>query len=377
MSVYKYPFLDLAQLNAPYISELKNAAASVIDSGRYVGGAQIEAFENELARAVGVEHVVAVSNGLDALRLIFKAYIELGRLAPGDEVIVPANTYIASVLAVSDAGLTPVLVEPREDTLNLDTSLIESAVTARTKAILTVHLYGRVCYDRALAEAARRHGLIVVEDNAQAIGAQSNVASPWGTTVTGSLGEAAAFSFYPTKNLGALGDAGAVSTHNAELARVVRALANYGSDRRYHNIFQGYNCRMDPVQAAFLRAKMPFLSRETNHRRELARIYHANIDNELVVRPLEMQDGDCVWHQYVVQTPCRDAFRDFLAQNGVETDVHYAVPPHRQPCYAEYAGLALPVTDRIADRVVSLPISSCTSIDDAKEIAQIINRFDI
>lgn len=377
MSGKQYPFLDLAQLNAPYLESLKFAAARVIDSGRYMGGNEIESFEKELADVAEVPYVVAVSNGLDALRLIFKGYIEMGLLAPGDEVIVPANTYIASVLAVSDAGLVPVLVEPCEDTLNLDTALIEKALTSRTRAILTVHLYGRVAYDAVLADVARRHNLLVVEDNAQAIGAVSATPSPHGTYATGSLGDAAAFSFYPTKNLGALGDAGAVATHDAELARVVRALANYGSDRRYHNIFQGYNCRMDPLQAAFLRLKLPYLERENQHRRILAEIYNDVIDNPLVIKPLPCSGRECVWHQYVVRTPARDAFRAFLAECGVETDVHYAVPPHRQPCYVSMVELQLPVTDRIAARVVSLPISSCTSADDAGEIARIINTFEI
>ena len=259
MSEMRYPFLDLATVNAPYADELRRAALRVVDSGRYIGGCEVEAFEAALARNTGVPYAVGVSNGLDALRLIFRACIELGRLRLGDGVIVPANTYIASVLAVTDCGLTPVFVEPDERTLNLDTSLVEKALDENVKAILTVHLYGRACYDSTLADVARRYGLIVVEDNAQAIGADASVASPAGTYRTGSLGDAAAFSFYPTKNVGALGDAGAVTTRDPEIANVVRALANYGSDRRYHNIYEGFNCRLDPILAAFLNIKLKYI----------------------------------------------------------------------------------------------------------------------
>ncbi len=371
----RYPFLDLGTVNAEYADALKAAACRVIDSGRYVGGPENEAFEKELADATGTAFAIGVSNGLDALRLIFKAYIALGRLNPGDEVLVPANTYIASVLAVTDSGLSPVFVEPDPTTLNLDTSLIEQAITPQTRAILTVHLYGRACYDQAMAEAARRHELLIVEDNAQAIGADAEHRSPQGTTRTGALGDAAAFSFYPTKNIGALGDAGAVTTSDPDLASAVRALANYGSTSRYHNVYEGYNCRLDPIQAAFLRAKLPYIEKECSRRRRLAHIYDTEIDNPAVVKPLMTAPDRCVWHQYVVRTAKRGQFMDYLAENGVGTDIHYAVPPHRQPCYSRYAGLELPVTERLASEIVSLPISACTSETDAAEIAHIINSF--
>ncbi len=376
MSELKYPFLDLGVINAPFAGALKEAAARVIDSGRYVGGGECADFEAALAAHTGTAYAVGVSNGLDALRLIFKSYIELGRLSKGDAVMVPANTYIASVLAITDSGLTPVFVEPDALTHNLDTSRLEAAMTPAVKAILTVHLYGRPCYDEALASFAARHGLIIVEDNAQAIGADAATPSPRGTTRTGSLGDAAAFSFYPTKNLGALGDAGAVTTNDEELARTVRALANYGSDTRYHNIYQGYNCRLDPVQAAFLLAKLPYLERETAHRRRLAAIYDSEIDNPAVHKPLVDDPDRAVWHQYVLTVEERDAFRQYLADNGVGTDIHYAVPPHKQPCYIAFAELQLPVTEYLASRVVSIPISSGTSEADARAIAGIINRFN-
>lgn len=375
MSQMRYPFLDLGRVNAPYSDELRRAALRVVDSGRYVGGPEVTLFENELARVTGVPYAVGVSNGLDALRLIFQAYMELGRLRRGDGVIVPANTYIASVLAVTDCGLQPVFVEPDERTLNLDTSLVEQALNDNVKAVLTVHLYGRPCYDGVLADVARRHNLIIVEDNAQAIGADASMPSSAGTYRTGSLGDAAAFSFYPTKNAGALGDAGAVTTRDEELANAVRALANYGSDRRYHNIYEGLNCRLDPIQAAFLNVKLKYLDRETAHRRELAAVYNDNIANPLIVKPLLDNPDGSVWHQYVVRCACREEFRNYLTENGVGTDIHYAVPPHRQPCYARYSALSLPVTDRLAAEVVSLPVSSCTSPDDAFEISQIINDF--
>lgn len=365
-----YKFLDLAEVNAPVMDAIAEATTRVVRSGCYIGGPEVAEFEKMLAEATGTAHAVAVSNGLDALRLIFRAYIELGIMEPGDEVIVPANTYIASILAVTDNGLVPVLVEPNPDTLNLDTSRIEAAVTPRTRAILTVHLYGRTCHDAEMERVAHTYGLKIVEDNAQAIGATDKAGRP-----TGSLGDAAGFSFYPTKNIGALGDAGAVTTDDAELAATVRALANYGSDRQYHNIYEGFNCRLDPIQAAILRVKLPRLTEENAVRGRIASIYEEHIDNPRVTKPLYTADGTMVWHQYIVRVADRDAFRRHMEENGVETAVHYATPPHLQPCYERYAGLWLPVTERISREVVSLPITRCTSPEDAHEIAAIINRY--
>ncbi len=365
------PFLDLGAVNAPYAGELHSAAARVIDSGRYVGGAEVEAFEAELAAFTGTKYAVGTANGLDALRLILRGYIELGRLSPGDEVIVAANTYIASVLAITDCGLRPVLMEPDARTLNLDTSRIEASLTPRTRAVMPVHLYGRACHDAALEAVAARYGLTVIEDNAQAIGARSALDG----RRTGSLGHAGAFSFYPTKNVGALGDAGAVTTDDADLARAVRALANYGSDRRYHNIYRGLNSRLDPLQAAFLRVKLPHTDAENARRRSLAALYDAEIDSQAVVKPLFTGD-DMVWHQYVILADDRDGLRRYLAERGAGTDVHYAVPPHRQPCYAAAFGEAsFPVTENLAGRVLSLPIARGTSEDDARRVASIINQF--
>lgn len=365
----KYPFLDLATVNAPYFEALTEAAQRVIRSGRYVGGEENERFESMLAQSAGVAHVVGVSNGLDALRLIFKAYVEMGRLAPGDAVIVPGNTYIASVLAVTDAGLTPVFVDADIRTLNMDTSLLEEAWSPKVRAVLTVHLYGRLCCDDRLKDFCRRHGLLLVEDAAQAIGAEC------GNYRAGSCGDAAAFSFYPTKNVGALGDAGAVLTNDAELVKLVHALANYGSDRRYHNIYKGYNCRLDPIQAAFVQVKLGDLDKENRRRRTLAAVYDSCIESDYVLKPAVDSPDGAVWHQYAVLSPCRDALRAYLDQNGVGTDINYPTPPHKQPCYSEYSDLRLPVSERIGAEVLSLPISACTSEDDAREISQIINSF--
>lgn len=370
-----YKFVDLGVNNRKYIDQLKEAAIRVIESGRYIGGAEVEALERDLATMTGAPYSIGVSNGLDALRLILRAYIELGRLNRGDEVIVAANTYIASVLAITDNGLKPLFVEPDEQTFNLDSSKVEDAITPRTKAIMPVHLYGRVCWDKALREIASKHNLLVIEDNAQAIGAESLEPGMLGHHTTGALGHAAAFSFYPTKNVGALGDAGAVVTHDAQLAKAVDALRNYGSDRRYHNVYAGLNCRLDPLQAAFVRVKLDDIDNETEHRRKIAGIYCTEIKNPKVTLPVNTGDNSCVWHQFVVKVTDREGFRSFLSNHGVMTDVLYPTPPHLQPCYREYATLDLPVTCRLANEVVSLPVSPTTSVEDAHEISRIVNMF--
>ncbi len=357
------------------MDELKAAACEVIERGRYLHSTQTEQFEEEIAALCEARHCVSVSNGLDALRLILRAYKEMGIMRDGDEVIVPANTYVASVLAISDNGLVPVLCDPREDTMNLDSSLLESLITPRTRAIMPVHLYGTPCWDTALMQAARDHGLRIIEDNAQAIGAKSNIAGLNGTFITGGLGDAAGISFYPTKNLGALGDGGAVVTNDDALATTVRALANYGSDRRYHNIYPGYNCRLDEIQAAMLRVKLRHLEKENETRAAVARAYHEAIDNPRVKAPVIFKELKQIWHQFVVRVENRDAFRAHLADNGVGTDIHYATPPHRQPCYHQLAHGPLPVTERLAGEVVSLPIAHPITPDDARAIASIINRF--
>ncbi len=371
----QYPFLDLALANAPYMDELKAAACEVIERGRYLHSTQTELLEQEIAALCQTRHCVSVSNGLDALRLILRAYKELGIMRDGDEVIVPANTYVASVLAVSDNGLVPVLCDVREDTMNLDSGLLEALITPRTRAIMPVHLYGTPCWDNMLVQVARDHDLRIIEDNAQAIGARSAIAGFNGTFITGGLGDAAGISFYPTKNLGALGDGGAVFTNDDELAATVRALANYGSDRRYHNIYQGYNCRLDEIQAAMLRVKLRYLDQENKTRNAVARAYSQAINNPHVKTPVIFEDMEQIWHQYVVRVESRDDFRAYLADNGVGTDIHYATPAHKQPCYINLEHGALPVTERLADEVVSLPIAHPITPDDAHAIAEIINRY--
>ncbi|MDE6327382.1 MAG: DegT/DnrJ/EryC1/StrS family aminotransferase [Duncaniella sp.] len=376
----KYPFLDLGAVNAPYADELVKAAERVVRSGRYVGGEEVERLESMLSGMTGAPYIIGVSNGLDSLRLILKGYVALGVMKNGDEVIVPGNTYVASLLAITDAGLKPVPVDADIQTMNIDSQLVEKAVTPKTKAIMTVHLYGRVAWDNTLADIAKRYGLKVIEDNAQGIGGIATTAGLYGSRRTGSLGDAAAFSFYPTKNVGALGDAGAVATHDKELAMTVRALANYGSDRRYHNIYLGYNCRLDPMQAAMLTVKLPHTDRENADRFERAVTYSRNIQRPDVVTPM-MSDTvtDNVWHQYVLRVTNgkRAEFISRLAENGVGTDIHYATPPHRQPCYAGLPHSALPVTELLADEVVSLPIATGTSVKDAAEISEIINRLEL
>lgn len=373
-----YKFLDLAETNAPCMEEIRAAVDRVVLSGRYVGGEENALFEQTLAGLHHAPYAVGTSNGLDALRLILEAYKVLGQLRQGDDVIVPANTYIATVMAVIQAGMNPILVEPRRDTLNIDSSLIERALTPRTRAIMTVHLYGRVAYDDAMRDLVRSHNLLLFEDNAQAIGAESATPGLFGSNSSGALGHAGAFSFYPTKNIGAMGDAGAVVTHDPEVAAAVRALANYGSDRRYHNIYSGFNCRLDPVQAAVLNVKLKYMQQESERRCRLAHIYNICIDHpEITVPSIPASPKEHVWHQYVVMTPQRDALRQYLADNGVQTDIHYATPPHRQPCYASrFASGTFPVTDSIADEVLSLPVSLSTSEEDAREIAGIINRWN-
>lgn len=379
----KYPFLELATVNAPYMDEIRQRVDAVIASGRYVGGPEVEELEERLRTLTGADHAIGVSNGLDALRLILSGYIQIGRLKPGDEIIVPANTYIASVLAISDAGLVPVLAEPDPTTSNLDMTQLERYFTpGRTRAVMPVHLYGRVCWNSELEEFARKHDLLVIEDNAQAIGA-SIVTASRGRVSTGALGHAAAFSFYPTKNIGAMGDGGAVVSSDPELARCVRALANYGADRRYHNLYQGFNCRLDPVQAAVLNVKLPHIGEENEYRRGIAEAYWdalASVSPHKLRLPLLPSDPlEMVWHQFVIHLSSgslgRDSLTVALDRAGVGWDIHYPTPPHLQPCYRDaFKAGHFPITEELASSCLSLPITRCTSVDDAVEISGIIRK---
>ncbi len=369
----KYQLLSLQRLNQPYAQELKEAAARVIDSGWYLRGNETQAFEKAMAAYLNAPHVVGVANGLDALRLIFKAYIAMQRLNEGDEVIVPANTFIASVLAITDCNLKPVFVEPSPLTHNLDTSLLQQAITPRTRAILIVHLYGQVCWDETLTDVARRNNLLIIEDNAQALGARTADG-----TRTGSLGDAAGTSFYPGKNLGALGDAGMVTTHDNQLADTIRAIANYGGKERYIYQHQGLNSRIDELQAAMLCVKLPHLDSENSRRRHIARLYNTLIDNPLITLPqLPDVPHTHVWHQYIVRTPHREELMQHLLQWGIETGIHYPIPPHKQEAYKEYNHLALPTAEQLAGEVVSLPIAPYLTDDDIRYIANAINQFTI
>lgn len=376
----KYPFLDLATVNSRYNASLKEAANRVIDSGRFIGGPEVECFESELASFCQAPHAIAVSNGLDALRLILLAWQELGLLSKGDGIIVPANTYIASILAVIQAGLTPIAVEPSPETFNITAHAIEQAVNnnENVRAVMPVHLYGRVAWDNDILNVVKRLNLLVIEDAAQAIGARASADGLFGSRRAAALGHAGAISFYPTKNTGALGDAGAVVTHSSELAHTVRALANYGAAKRYHNIYIGLNCRMDPIQAAMLRVKLHDTDSSNARRFERAVAYNNVINHPLVIKPtISPYVNDCVWHQYVIRVTDgqRDKLQNYLHENGVGTDIHYAVPPHLQPCFSSEPRKSYPITELLANEILSLPISDCTSVADAAQIARIINKF--
>lgn len=370
-----FPFLDLKLANEPYEDELKQAACNVIESGRYLHGQETELLESELAHLCKTKFAVAVSNGLDALRLILRAFIELDVLCPGDQVIVPANTYIASVLAITDNRLEPCFIDIDRETMNLDSSLLENLISPKVKAIMPVHLYGTPCLDRVLLDVVSRYNLKIIEDNAQAIGATAETSGINDTDITGGLGHAAAISFYPTKNVGALGDAGAVLTNDPLIAKTVRALANYGGDRRYHNIYQGLNCRIDEIQAAMIRVKLRHCNAEILRRQSVAKAYDNHITNPLVTKPKIFDKMQQVWHQYVIRANRRDELREFLLSQGINTDIHYPTPPHLQPCYDAYHHLNLPETVSLANEAISLPIAHPITPESAKTIAQIINKF--
>jgi len=369
-------FLDLQKINAQYADALKQAATEVIDSGWYLLGERVKRFEQHLAEYIGIRHAIGVGNGLDALRLILKAYIELGVMQEGDEVIVPANTYIATILAITDNRLKPVLVEPDINTYNLDISLIEQHITERTRAIMLVHLYGQVCWSSELERIAKKYNLKIIEDNAQAIGAE------WEGRKTGALGDAAGFSFYPGKNLGALGDAGAVTTNDDQLAEVVRALANYGSRQKYVNEYQGLNSRLDELQAAFLDVKLRFLDTENQRRREVAAYYCKYITNPDIILPIRNSQSAIqnpkshVWHLFVIRHPNRDALQKYLMENGIQTLIHYPIPPHKQLAYKEWNGKDIPITALIHREVASLPISPVISVEEMKKVVKYLNDFN-
>ena len=393
------PFLNLKEVTALHGEEIREAVTRAAESGRYLFGQETERFEAAYAAYIGTAHCVGCANGLDALTLIFKAYMEMGVMRPGDEVIVPANTYIATLLAVSANGLVPVLCEPKADTLEIDDSLIEGLMTPRTKAVLMVHLYGRLAFTPQMAALCRKHGLKLIEDNAQAHGCMAGTLSTGQGRRTGSLGDAAGHSFYPGKNLGALGDGGAVTTDDALLAETVRTLANYGSPEKYRFRYEGRNSRLDEIQAAVLNVKLGYLDEDNRRRQETARLYYERIDNPLIALPARLPDAANVYHLFPVlaaapegglddQALVRNALREYLSRNGVETLSHYPVPPHLQDCYrgkgilktaggASDAGtcLSLPVTESLAARELSLPIGPTLSAVDVEAVIGLVNEF--
>ncbi len=368
----KVNFLDINKINSLHHNEIEDNLLRVWRSGRYILGQELSVFEKDLASYCGVKKVVGVANGLDALRLIFKAYLQSGFMQEGDEVIVPANTYIASILAITENKLVPVLIEPDLNTFNLDFKKVEEKITGRTKAIMVVHLYGRVCWSEKLTILAKKHDLKIIEDNAQAIGAV------WNGIKTGALGDAAGFSFYPGKNLGAIGDAGAVATNDEELAELIRALGNYGSREKYVNIYQGVNSRLDEIQAVVLSVKLKYLDAENQKRREIAEYYCTNIKNKKIILPqIPYEAKEHVWHLFVITCEARDSLRDYLLDSGIQTLIHYPIPPHKQKAFVDtqIECNCLPVTELLHKTVLSLPISPTLNDDDLTYIVDTLNKF--
>lgn len=364
------PFLSLKDVTGLREDEIQDAVARVVSSGWYLQGEENRRFEEAYSAFIGTEHTVACANGLDALILIFRAYVEMGVMAPGDEVIVPANTFIATIMAITENGLKPVFVEPKRNTLEIDESLIEEKITERTRAICIVHLYGRNAYTPGISALAEKYGLKLIEDNAQAHGCRAADGRR-----TGSLGDAAGHSFYPGKNLGALGDGGAVTTGDAKLAETVRSLANYGSKRKYVFQYCGRNSRLDEIHAAVLSVKLKYLDQDNAWRQKVAGYYYRNISNPLVTLPDELPVQQNVFHLFPVLCEKRDELAAFLKEKGVATIIHYPIPPHKQECYSEYAALSLPVTEYIAEHELSLPIGPTITMDEAAEVVSLVNSF--
>ena len=370
------PFLSLKDVTALHGAEINEAVSRVVNGGWYLQGQENEKFEKHYSEFIGTKYTIGCANGLDALIWIFRAYIEMGIMQPGDEVIVPANTYIATILAITENGLKPVLCEPKVNTLELDDELIEGLITPRTKAIAIVHLYGRIAYTEKIGALCKKYKLKLIEDNAQAHGCKFTDGR-----VTGSIGDAAGHSFYPGKNLGALGDAGAVTTNDPELAAAVRALANYGSQKKYVFKYAGRNSRLDEIQAAVLDVKLKYLVEDNLHRKEVAHYYYNHINNPLITLPDLLPDEQNAYHLFpiLVTDGKRDALHDYLEKNGVGTVCHYPIAPHKQECYAKeewnMPQLNLPITEKLAVEELSLPIGPTITIEETAEIVKLINKF--
>ena len=363
------PFLSLKSITEKYSDEIHAAVQRVVDSGWYLQGKENETFENNYAKYIGSKYCIGVANGLDALIWIVRAYKELGFFNDGDEIIVPANTYIASILAITENNLKPVLVEPTFENLEIDDNKIEERITSKTKGIMIVHLYGRCAYTDKIGELCKKYNLKLIEDNAQAHGCR------FGGKRTGSLGDAAGHSFYPGKNLGALGDAGAVTTDNQELAECVRALANYGSAKKYVFKYCGRNSRLDEIQAAVLDVKLKYLDEDNANRQRIAAYYYDNINNPKITLPNRLDDKNNVYHLFPIFCEQRDDFQQYLKNNGIQTLIHYPIPPHKQECYKEWNGISLPITEQIHNQELSLPISPVLTLAEAEEVVRVINRF--
>lgn len=363
------PFLKLKDLNSPYREELIDAITSVIDSGWYILGEKVKSFENEFSKYCGVKHSIGTGNCLDSLTLIIRAYKEMNVFHEGDEILVPANTYIASILSITENRLNPVLVEPDINTYNIDVNLLKEKITSKTKAVLVVHLYGQVGYSKEMQKIADKYGLKIIEDSAQAHGAV------YEGRKTGNLGDACGFSFYPSKNLGALGDAGAVTTNDAELAEIIRALHNYGSHKKYHNQYQGVNSRLDELQAAVLLVKLKYLDQENEKRRKIAKLYLDNINNKELILPKAEIGPSHVWHLFVVRTENRDNFRQYLLDNGIESIIHYPIPPHKQKAFMGWNRNSYPITEKIHNTVLSLPLNAAMTKEEIAKVIEICNAF--
>lgn len=362
-------FLDLKKITDSFSHEIESAINRVVSSGWYLQGEETGQFENEYAAYIGSQHAIGCGNGLDALTLIFRAYIEMGVMKPGDEVIVPANTYIASILAITENGLKPILVEPDPLTCQISAENIEAAITRATKAVMIVHLYGRCAYSGKIGEICKAHNLKLIEDNAQAHGCL------YKGKRTGSLGDTAGHSFYPGKNLGALGDAGAVTTDDTELANTIRSLGNYGSSKKYVFKYQGRNSRIDEIQAAVLRVKLPRLDADNSRRIQIASRYLSEIKNPAITLPSEASKGENVYHIFPVFSSYRDNLQKYLADNGVQTLIHYPIPPHKQVCYKEWNSLHLPITEKIHREELSLPISPVLTDEEASKVITLLNNW--
>lgn len=369
------PFLDLQNINAQYRNELIEACTRVIDSGWYIGGSELESFEQQFAEYCGTQYAIGVANGLDALILTLRAWKELSKLKDGDEIIVPSNTYIASILAITANDLIPVLVEPDLQSFNIDPLKIEAAITDKTKAILPVHLYGQLADMSSIMAIAKANNLLVLEDSAQSHGASIDGKK------AGNWGDASGFSFYPGKNLGALGDAGAVTTNDAELAAMLKALRNYGSHEKYKNLVAGVNSRLDEIQAAMLSVKLPHLDKEIEHRRIIADLYLKGINNPVIHLPLNGVDAkkyeQHVWHLFVIRTEKRNELQKYLSENGIQTLIHYPIPPHQQEAYREWNHLSYPISEQLHSEVLSLPMGPTLSLDDVIRVIDICNTFEV